>query len=68
MKDQVTKVKKIISECEACQKSKVVTKEVTKTYKQMNYLRKYIYIDIGGPLKETLHGQKYIINIADKYH
>ena len=54
----MTKVKKTIDECEACQKTKVVTtqtKEKTKKL-QAEELFEKIYIDICGPLKEVYNG------------
>ena len=61
--------KEVIKECEACQRTKVITtktKEDTKTIKAEEAFEK-IYIDICGPWKEMRHGEKYIMAIIDQF-
>ena len=62
-------IKDIISKCEACQKTKVLT---TRTKEETIKLAasepcESIYIDICGPLPETFRKKKYIIGIIDQF-
>ena len=69
MKDLVKITKEVISKCEVCQKSKVLTsptKEKPKLLLASEPFEK-IYIDICGPWKESIRGEKYIVGIIDQF-
>lgn len=69
MEDLVSEVKRTISDCDACQRTKIVTtklKEETKLNIATEPFEK-IYMDICGPWKETKNRERYICAIIDHY-
>ena len=69
MKEMETVCKEVIGKCEECLKAKTITiktKEITKQLTAEEPFEK-IYIDICGPLKETVRRERYILAIIDQF-
>ena len=69
MENMKEEIKKVISQCEACQKTKTVTTRTKEETIKLSAKEPWekIYIDICGPLRETAQRKKYIIAIIDQF-
>ena len=69
MTDMRNVTKKVVRNCEACQRVKPITAKTKEDTIKIAVGKPFekVYIDICGPLRETLRKKKYIIAIIDQY-
>ena len=68
-KNLLQQIRLVIQQCVPCQKMKVVTTSMKEPIQKLeaSELFECIFVDIHGPLRETLGKKRYILGIIDQF-